>query len=205
MNDEFILDLTQKQFTFGQVRAVAGVKADTFRNWLKRGVIDIGEKTPTGRMLFSGADAIYLKMIVKLVTKFSVSLDTAKTIGIECLKRVAEIVTEYSGPKIDKSNVDNYEPVYFLISEASEVIKIHRIESSDLRGHVLNLKFSDPNFLIPVDTFFWNTQTQLFNLAEYNQMEARRLEMFDPLGGLTAQELEKRYKEIFQDREGEDQ
>lgn len=187
---DLTLYLGEKNFTYGQFRALVGVKDNTLRTWLKRHFPDVGEKTETGRMLFSGVEVLYIKVFAQLITRFSMSTETAKAISLECLLRVTKLTLSITSGEV---KIGDWEPMYLLVFGVSERVDIKPITHSKLCEFVTS-GYLKPYLIVPVDSFFAATQDQLFTMLEYNKAEERMKKMMQPM---SVGELKKRYEKSF--------
>ncbi|UWR22631.1 MerR family transcriptional regulator [Sulfitobacter sp. S190] len=71
----------ERSFSTDELVSFSGVDPFTFRNWLKRGVINVGQKHRVGRWLFSPADIIRVSTVVDLVNDIGVSPAAANTLA----------------------------------------------------------------------------------------------------------------------------
>ncbi|WP_372615334.1 hypothetical protein [Aquicoccus sp.] len=65
--------LHERALTSDEVIKATGVDKFAFRNWIKRGTLEIGHKHRLGRLAFSPADAMRVSAMVDLVSKIGIS------------------------------------------------------------------------------------------------------------------------------------
>ncbi|MER8539150.1 hypothetical protein NKH17_06750 [Mesorhizobium sp. M1334] len=84
--ERFKAMIRDRSFTSEEVIAFTGVDKFTFRNWLKRGVVEMGEKHRLGRWLFSPVDMIRVSAMVDLVENIGMSPSAASGLCDEVVK-----------------------------------------------------------------------------------------------------------------------
>lgn len=75
--EETQIDWNEHQFTLREACYLSGVADDDLRNWLKRGILDMGKRHKLGRWLFSGIDVIQLRIINELKLGAGIDVSTA--------------------------------------------------------------------------------------------------------------------------------
>jgi len=107
----------ERVFGTDELVEFTGVDAFSFRNWLKRGVVDVGEKHRVGRWLFSPADMIRVSTMVDLVEGVGLSPAAANSLAdaviffLELFLKAAEenyADPDWNGNSPLKAAMENY-------------------------------------------------------------------------------------------------
>lgn len=85
------LQLFELSLSLSEATVASGIKPDTFRNWLKRGLVEVGRKNPSGRYEFNGMETLYLSILVTLVEDYRISIIEAKNVALSCMNRAAPV------------------------------------------------------------------------------------------------------------------
>lgn len=81
-------------FAHGQAVEASGVASETLQAWIKRGVVNVGTLSPTGRRLFSILDIACLRFIRDFGDRANVPPSSAVAVCPEVAKRLNELVQE---------------------------------------------------------------------------------------------------------------
>ena len=166
---------------------ILDVKENTLRTWLSRHFSDLGKKSETGRVTYSLADAISLRVFTELVQNFSLSPDAAKTATILCCLRYVEIFEI-----VTSDDVDVPDPLYFLFKKIDQ----YNIVFEPLKFEQIIEYISDNNedtlIIIPVDNLIHST---LKKIDDYMEAMRNILPPEDEKKPMTKDEIEARYNE----------
>ena len=168
--------LQNYQYNYKQFRSVLRVNENTLRTWLKRFLTDVGQKKPSGRMLYSGVDcirtAIFVHLSNRLLINPSLSAEFCKT----ALKRIhelllltdAEISKVFGNPtfivfdELEDINGRNTAPLYFKHKSQKEFSEKY------LTG------WAQPFIVVPIDSIFFSIRDKLVSMALLEQLLPER-------------------------------
>lgn len=166
---------------------ILDVKENTLRTWLSRHFSDLGKKSETGRVTYSMADAISLRVFTELVQNFSLSPDAAKTATILCCLRYVELIEFVTDP--DEVLPD---PLYFLFKKIDQYDFVFQPLKFEQIIEYISDNNEDTLIIIPVDNLIHST---LKKFNDYMEAMKNILPPEDEKTPMTKDEIEARYNE----------
>ena len=163
------------------------VNENTLRTWLSRHFSDLGRKSETGRVTYSMADAISLKVFTELVQNFSLTPDAAKAATTLCGLRYDElfkIITDGDGVVPD--------PLYFLFKKIDQYDFVFEPLQFEQIIEYISDNNKDTLIIIPVDNLLHST---LKRINDYLEAISKKFPHEDEKKPMTKEEIEARYKE----------
>ena len=173
--------------TVSHLSALLDVKGNTLRTWLSRHFSDLGKKSETGRVTYSLADAMDLRVFTELVQKFSLTPDAAKTATMLCGLRYDELLKNNT-----EGDGDEPEPLYFSFKKIDQYDFVFEPLKFEQIIKYISDNNEDTLIIIPVDNLLHSTRKKIHVLMESLSKLFPHEEEKKPI---TKDEIEARYKE----------
>jgi len=178
------IDHMEPQFTLGEACGVSGVAEADLRNWLKRGVVDVGMKHRMGRWQFNFPDVAFLRAMNELMVIAKMEPARAAAVAEFVRKRWYEMLTRNPDGSIGNRNIDGSRDdtrilIHFAPADSEDKGPVVQLVSWD--GEAYSLKASRRGapddwrrrtmIVIPADQIIFDSHKALSAILEKEHEE----------------------------------